>query len=95
MAPQEREEKTRILAQIAFYNAGILATHITATGQQVRYAPTEKEIRDRQTLMESLAQTRARVEFIRTQVWMFMLAAVAAAASGVYARLCGDRRRES
>ena len=94
MTPQEREEKTRLLAQIAFENAGVLAIYISATGQQVRYAPSEKELRDRQTLRESLTQTRTRMEFIRTQVWMFILAAIAAAAAGVYARLCGGRRRE-
>jgi len=94
MTPEEREEKTRILAQIAFDNTGVLIAYTNAMGQQVRYAPTEKEIRDRQTLTESLAQTRVRVEFLRAQVWMFLLAIVAAAAAGAYARVCGGVRRE-
>lgn len=94
MTPQEREQKTHLLAQIAFDNAGVLATYTTATGQQVRYAPSEKEIRDRQRLRESLAETRSRLEFIRTQVWMFLLATVAAVGAGAYARLCEGRRRE-
>ncbi len=94
MTPEEREEKTRILAQTAFDDTGVLITYTSATGQHVRYAPTEKEIRDRQTLMESLAQTRVRVEFLRAQVWMFLIAIVAAATAGAYARLSGGTRRE-
>jgi len=94
MSPQEREEKTRLLAQIAFENSGTLATYVSASGQHIRYAPSEKEIRDRESLRESLAQTRSRLEFIRTQVWMFIIAAIAAAAAGVYARSCGGSGRE-
>jgi hypothetical protein len=94
MTPHEREEKTQFLAQIAFANAGMLATYISAAGEEVRYAPSEKEIRDRQTLRESLAQTRARVEFIRTQVWMFIVAVIAAVSAGLFVRLCGGKRRE-
>jgi hypothetical protein len=94
MTPQEREEKTRLLAQITFANLGVLATYTSATGQQVRYAPSEKEIRERQSIGESLAQTRTRAEFMRLQMWMFTLAVVAAAATGVYVRLCGGRRSE-
>jgi len=94
MAPQEREEKTRLIAQIAFGNAGALITYISATGQQVRYAPSEKEIRDRESLEVSLMQTRTRLEFIRTQVWIYMLAAISAIAAGLYARLGTKGRRE-
>jgi hypothetical protein len=93
MTPQEREEKTRLLARIAFESAGILTTYISATGEQVRYAPSENEIRDRQTLRESLAQIRTRVEFIRAQVWMFSLSAIAAAVAGVCARSFRGGRR--
>jgi hypothetical protein len=94
MSAQEREEKTRLLAQIKFQKTGSLATYSSVSGQQIQYAPSEKEIRDRQTLLESLAQTRTRLEFIRTQVWMFVLAAIAAAAAGIYARSRGGATRE-
>lgn len=92
MTPQEREEKTRLLAQISFQQTGNLATYSDANGRSILYAPSEKEIRDREGLRESLAQTRARLEFIRTQVWMLVIAVFTAAAAGLYARY---RRRST
>jgi hypothetical protein len=94
MTPQEREEKTRILAQIAFDRTGALIDYTNAAGQQVRYSPAEQEIRDRETLTVSIAQTRVRVEFLRAQAWILALAAIAAAAAGACARFCGGAPRE-
>jgi hypothetical protein len=87
MTPQEREEKTRLLAKIAFEKSGTLATYISASGQHIRYAPSEEEIRDHEFLRESVARTRTILEFIRAQVWMLMIAGVVAAVAGVYARV--------
>lgn len=92
MSPREREEKSRLLAQIAFDRDGSLISYISISGERIGYAPSEKEIRDRQNLAESLAQTRIRLEFIRTQAWMFTLAAAVATLAGLYIRLRGGSR---
>jgi hypothetical protein len=94
MTPQEREEKTRLLARIAFEKAGTLATYISASGQPIRYAPSEQEIREREIFRESVARTRTILEFIRIQVWTLMIAAVVAAVAGVYARFYGRSRHK-
>jgi hypothetical protein len=93
MTPAEREEKTRILAQIAFDRAGALVEYVNAAGQKVRYAPTEKEIRDRETLTVSVAQAQVRMGLLRAQAWMFVLAVVVAAGAGAYARFFGGAPR--
>ncbi|OQW86716.1 MAG: hypothetical protein BWK72_16705 [Rhodoferax ferrireducens] len=90
MTPQEKEEKTRILAQITFTQTGKLAMYSDASGRQILYAPSEEEIRAREVLRESLGQARARLEFIRTEVWMFALFAIVAALAGIFIR---NRRR--
>ena len=94
MSPQEREEKTRLLAQVAFGRDGSLTSYLTATGNSVQYAPSEKEIRDRQRLAESLAQLQARLDFIRTQAWILILSLTVGALTGVYVRFSEGGRRK-
>ena len=94
MSPQEREEKTRLLAQVAFGRDGSLTSYLTVTGNAVQYAPTEKEIRDRQRLAESLAQVRARLDFIRTQAWTLILSLAVGTLAGAYGRLSEGGRRD-
>ena len=88
LTPQEREERTRLLARLVFENTGTLTTYLSASGQRIQYAPSEKEIRHREFVIESVAEIRTNLTGIRTQVWMFMIAGVVAAVAGVYARFC-------
>ena len=95
MTATEREEKTRLLAQIAFQNAGVVTTYVTAKGEQVRYAPTETEIRDRLSFRESVTRTLIQLEHLRLHAWIHALALVAAIATGACARWRGAPVAES
>jgi hypothetical protein len=95
LTPQEREYKTRLIAHLAFEKDGTLATYISTSGQRIQYAPSEQEIRNRVLVSASAASIRARAEGIRTQAWMFMIAAIVAVAAGLYARFCERRKRDA
>jgi hypothetical protein len=95
MAPQEREDKTLLRAKITFAQTGALMDYVNASGQRIPYAPSEKEIRDREFERVSVAQIRTLNEGIRTQAWALMIAWIVAAAGGFYVRFHERSERES
>ena len=92
MTPAEREEKTRLVARMTFDQTGRLVTYSNANGEQVLYAPSEKEIRDRGDMRESLILARTRIEYVRAQVWVMMGALAVAIGLGMSARSREARR---
>jgi hypothetical protein len=93
MTPHEREEKTLFRARFVFRETGSLVTYNNASGQQMLYAPSEKEIRDRQELRELSIKTRTILEFtriqLRAQIWVALIALVVAIGWGFIARAYG------
>ena len=92
MTPAEREEKTHLVARITFDQTGRLVTYSNANGEQVLYAPSEKEIRDRGDMRESLILARTRIEYVRAQVWVLAGALAVAIGLGMSARSREARR---
>ena len=86
LTPEDREQRTRLLARLEFDRTGTLRNYISASGQSVLYAPSESEIRNRESTQVSLAQARAMLDVIRAQGPALIMTALIALLAGLYAR---------
>jgi hypothetical protein len=83
---QERHYRTHLLARMEFGCTGTLRRYIDASGLSVVYAPSEEQIRNREFIKVTVAETRMRVEFARAYVRTLVAAAITAVLAGLYAR---------
>ncbi|MDR0458179.1 MAG: hypothetical protein LBH10_04010 [Burkholderiaceae bacterium] len=88
MTPQNREIATRLRARMTFERTGAFTTYISASGQHIQYAPSEKEISGRETATKVRTEIRIHLEYMRGQFLLFMIAGVVAVVVGMYARSC-------
>ena len=89
--PKVREEVTQWNARMAFYDSGKLVEYIEMSGQPKRFAPTEKDIQDRELRVVTQSRLKdAEADKLQTGIGWLVWMLVAGSAGFVF----GSRSRE-
>ena len=75
LAPDKRQDDSLRYARLVFLTTGKLRTYFATSGNRTRYAPTEKEIRERtdRVATDQFLRTAARDNLVDSVVWLVTL----------------------
>jgi hypothetical protein len=82
VSPAEREASSLTLARMAFADAGVLRNYFDKTGKQVRFSPTEEDIKQRDFTVVTKARLEDSIHRSFDEALLWLLWAVIATALG-------------